>query len=124
MLYRSHPAVQLYRQAYELTSAMPRDQQCQISLHFDPSCDRCRYQAPDASVKEIAVILPGDGDHPTGAQDIILYRKHGAPLQRISDCHPFYPSDSLLALCHPLSHWPAWLVSQHSLSAYTRGCTI
>ncbi|KAI9432367.1 hypothetical protein H4582DRAFT_1787791, partial [Lactarius indigo] len=97
MLYRSHPAVQLYRQAYKLTSAMPRDQQCQISLHFDPSCDRRRYQAPDASVKEIAVILPGDGDQPTGAQDIILYCKHGAPLQCISDLHPFYPS-----LCYVL----------------------
>ncbi|KAH9012550.1 hypothetical protein EDB85DRAFT_1877654, partial [Lactarius pseudohatsudake] len=97
MLYRSHPAVQLYEQAYELTSAMPPDQQCQISLQFDPSCDRCRYQAPDASVKEIAVILPGDSDRPTGAQDyttqdIILYCKRGAPLRRISDLHPFYPS--------------------------------
>jgi hypothetical protein len=93
MLYRSHPAVELYKQAFELTSTMPRDQQCQFSLHFDPtSCDRRRYQAPDASVKEIAVILPGDGDQPSGAQDIILYCKHGPPLQRISDVHPFYPS--------------------------------
>ena len=91
MLYRSHPAVQLYRQAYELTSAMPPEQQCQIALHFDSTCDTRRYQAPDASVKEIAVILPGDGDQPRGSQDIILYRKSG-PLQRISDTHPFYPS--------------------------------
>ena len=92
MLYRCHPGVQLYRQAHQLTSVMPLEQQCQISLYFDPSCDRCRYQAPDASVKEMAVILPGDGDQLTGAQDIILYRNHGPPLQRISDIHPFYPS--------------------------------
>ncbi|KAI9457120.1 hypothetical protein BJY52DRAFT_1095751, partial [Lactarius psammicola] len=92
MLYRSHPAVQYYKQAYVLTSAMPRDQQCQISLHFDPASDRRRYQAPDASVNEIAVIIPGDGDQLTGAQDIILYCKHGNPLQRISDVHPLYPS--------------------------------
>ena len=71
---------------------MPSEQQCQIALHFDSSCDRRRYQAPDASVNEIAVILPGDGDQPTGPQDIILYRKHGPPLQRISNLHPFYPS--------------------------------
>ena len=92
MLYHSHPAVQLYRQAYELTSAMPPEQQCQIALCFDSTCDRHCYQAPDTSVKEIAVILPGDDDQPKGSQDIILYHKHGPPLQRISDIHPFYPS--------------------------------
>ena len=92
MLYRSHPAVQLYRQAYELTQNMPPEQQCQIALRFQENCDRRRYQAPDASVREIAVILPGDGDRPADVQDIILYRKFGAPLQRIADNHPSYPS--------------------------------
>ena len=92
MLDRLHPAVQLYKQAYELTAHLPEEQQCKISLHFDENCNRRRYNAPDASVNEIAVILPGDGDQVRqNSQDIILHRKDG-PIQRISDCHPFYPS--------------------------------
>ena len=92
MLHTKHPGVDLYRQALELTANMPLDQQCRIALRFDQSTDRRRYQPPDASVKEIAVLLPGDGDHPADTQDIILYRKRGPPLQRIRDDHPFYPA--------------------------------
>ena len=92
MLWRSHPGVALYKQAYQLSLAIPPERQCRIALRFDAGCDRRRYQAPDASVREIAVILPGDGDQVRGSQDIILYRHHGPPLQRISDCHPFYPA--------------------------------
>jgi hypothetical protein len=91
MLYASHPGVHLYKQAYELTRAMPPERQCRIALHFDPKCDRRRYQAPDAAVQEIAVLLPGDGDQVQGSQDIILYRNHGKPLQRICDTNPLYP---------------------------------
>ena len=92
MLDHLHPAIQLYKQAYELTAHLPVEQQCTISLHFDENCDRRHYNAPDASVNEIAVILPGDGDQVRqNSQDIILYRKDG-PIQHISDCHPFYPS--------------------------------
>ena len=47
MLYRCHPAVQLYKQAYELTRNMPSKQQCQIALHFDSSCDQHHYQCYD-----------------------------------------------------------------------------
>jgi hypothetical protein len=92
MLWRSHPGVHHFKQAHLLTAAMPQEQQCRIALHFDAGCDRRRYQAPDASVREIAVILPGDGDEIRVSQDIILYRLHGEPLQRISDVHPLYPS--------------------------------
>src|SRR6266478_1807609 len=70
---------------------MPPEQQCRIALHFQQNTDRRRYQNPDPSVREIAVILPGDGDTPAGAQDIILYRRNG-PLFRITDSHPSYPS--------------------------------
>ena len=80
MLYRFHPAVQLYKQAYELTQNMPLKQQCQITLHFQENCNRHCYQALDASVREIAVILPKDRDRPADVQDIIFYRKFGAPL--------------------------------------------
>jgi hypothetical protein len=92
MLYRNHPGVRCFIQAFELTRAMAPEQQCQIALRFDPGCDRHRYLAPDASVNEIAVILPGDGDQERGSQDIILYRNHGRGLMRIFDTHPFYPS--------------------------------
>ena len=91
MLYRCHPAVRLYKQAWELTAHLPLDHHCTISLHFDENCDRRRYNEPDASVKEISVILPGEGDEIKQSQDIILSRKDG-PLQRMSDLHPLYPS--------------------------------
>ena len=91
MLYRKHPTVQLYTQAMTLTRHMPPDRDCQIALRFQKNCDRHRYQNPDATVREIAIILPGDGDQPSGAQDIILHRKNNS-LQRITDCHPLYPS--------------------------------
>ncbi|KAH9053086.1 hypothetical protein EDB87DRAFT_1569732, partial [Lactarius vividus] len=114
--------LQLYRQAYEMTSAMPPDQQCQISLHFDPTCDRQHYQALDASVKEIAVILPGDGDQPTSAQDIILYCKHGPPLQCISDIHPFYPSLHYVLL-YPTGQlsWHPNILYQHVVEGTPHG---
>src|SRR6266404_4821023 len=70
---------------------MAPEQQCRIALRFQDNTDRCRYQNPDPSVREIAVILPGDGETPAGAQDIILYRRSGH-LQRITDSHPSYPS--------------------------------
>src|SRR6266446_6364904 len=70
---------------------MAPEQQCRIALRFQDNTDRRRYQNPDPSVREIAVILPGDGETPAGAQDIILYRRSGR-LQRITDSHPSYPS--------------------------------
>jgi hypothetical protein len=82
MLFHHHPGVQHYKQAFKLTRGMPQEQQCQIALCFDAGCDRHCYQAPDASVREIAVILLGDGE---GSQDIILYCNHGEPLQHSSD---------------------------------------
>ena len=91
MLYRSHPAVHLYRQAFELTANLPPAQHRTIALHFDENCDRRRYNHPDASVQEIAVIIPGEGDQIKHSQDIILHLQDG-PLLRISDLHPLYPA--------------------------------
>ena len=91
MLYRRHPGVQLYKQAFELTQHMGPDQQCKIALRFDHHTDHRRYNLPTDTSNEIAVILPRDGDQPTAAGDIILNRR-GGPLQEISDMHPLYPS--------------------------------
>ena len=91
MLYRHYPGVPLYKHAYELTYNMPRENQCRILFHFNAVCERRRYNAPDASIREIAVILQSDRDEVRDLQDIIIYRKHGNGLQCISDCYPFYP---------------------------------
>ena len=91
MLYRRHPAVQLYKQAYELTQHMGPDQQCKIALRFDSDTDHRRYNLPTNTSNEIAVILPGDGDQQTEGRDIILNRRGGG-LKEISELHPLYPS--------------------------------
>ena len=67
MLYTLHPGVQMYKQAFELTRNLPPQQQCRITLHFDPSTNRRHYQLPDASVEEVAILLLGDGEVPTGS---------------------------------------------------------
>jgi hypothetical protein len=92
MLHRHHPAVQMYKQAHELTRNMPPEQQCKIALRFDESCDHRRYNLPTAATDEIAVILLGDGDQPEGVRDIVLYCRYGPPLQHITDVHPLYPA--------------------------------
>jgi len=72
MLWHKHPGAQLYKQAYELTRNMGPDQDCNIALHFDKSCDCRHYNLPTATSNEIAVILPGSEDQPQGDRDIIL----------------------------------------------------
>ena len=66
MLYRRHPGVELYKQALDLTRNMGPDQQCKIALRFDHGNDHRRYNLPTDTSNEIAVILPGDGDHRKG----------------------------------------------------------
>ena len=91
MLYRRHPAVQLYKQANELTQNIGPDQQCLIALRFESHTDRRRYNLPTDTSNEIAVVIPGDGDQPTSARDIVLHRRGGG-LREITDLHPLYPS--------------------------------
>ena len=91
MLYRRHPGVQVYKQAYELTQNMEPQKQCKIALRYDNACDRRRYNLPTAAASnELAIILPGDGDQPDSGRDIVVYRRSGSPLQRINDVNPFY----------------------------------
>ena len=91
MLWLLHPGVTIYKQVYQSGLGVPLECQCPIALHFDTTCDRHRYQC-HAAVREIAFILPGDGDQVKGSQDIILYCNQGPPLQCISDSHHFYPA--------------------------------
>jgi hypothetical protein len=62
MLEDKHPGVRLYRQARDLTRNMSPEEQCRIALRFQQNTDPNRYNNPQPSVNEIAVILPGDGD--------------------------------------------------------------
>ena len=67
MLYNWHPAVRLFKQAYEMALDRPREQNCRISLYFQEICDWNRYNNPNATTNEIAVILPGSGDEVRGS---------------------------------------------------------
>ncbi len=87
MLFRRHPGVAIYKQAHEITRDLPMDQ-CKIALRFDEECDRRRYNLPTAASNEIAVVVPGDGEV-TGYRDIVLHRRD-APMETISECHPWY----------------------------------
>jgi len=91
---------------------MSREQQCKILFHFDAAYDRRHYNASDASVREIAVILQGNEDEVRDSQDIIIYHKHSDGLQCISDCHPFY-------LClHYVLLFPTSQLGWHSAILY------
>ena len=65
--------------------------QCNIALRFEHNTDIRQYNMPTNTSNKIAVILPGDGDQPTQARDIVLH-KRGGGLQEIDDLHPLYPS--------------------------------
>jgi len=91
MLYRHHYGVALYKSALELTRDMPPEHQCRIALHYDPGTDRRRYNLPTVT-GEIAAVIPGTGQEFSNGRDIILHRREGEPLQRISEMHPFYPA--------------------------------
>jgi len=89
MLYRKHPSIALYKQAIELTANLDPAQDCRILLRFDKNCDKRRYNLPGAANREIAVIIPGEGDASLEPRDIILHRKGGG-LRRINEMSPAY----------------------------------
>ena len=111
MVYRNHPAVQFYKQAYELTTQMPVGQDCRIALRFDQGADHRRYNLPTTTANEIAVILPGDGDQPEKTRDIILHRRGGG-LREIDNLHPLYPS------LHYVLLFPTGQLSWHTAIPY------
>jgi len=99
MLYRHYPSVQLYKHAFQITQGMSPEQNCSIILCFNPHTDRCCYLPPDATVQNIAVLLPGDDDQPKDCQDIILHC-NARYLEHIKDTNPLYPS-LYYVLLHP-----------------------
>ena len=91
VLYRNHPSVALFKQAYEQLRDIPEEQNFQIGLRFDRSCDRRRYNLPTSGSNEIAVIIPGDGDQELQPRDIVLFLRGGG-LRQINEMNPIYHS--------------------------------
>jgi hypothetical protein len=86
MLHRHHPAVQMYKQAHELTRNMPPEQQCKIALRFDESCDHHCYNLPTAATDEITVILPGDATSQRGSVTLFSTADMGLPFSASQMC--------------------------------------
>jgi hypothetical protein len=80
VLYHHHEGVHLYHQAFDMIHDMGLDQCCMIALWFYEESDCRHYNLPTDTSNEIAMIIPGDGDQPTSARDIILH-KQGSGLQ-------------------------------------------
>jgi hypothetical protein len=91
VLYRKHPSVQKFKQAYEQWKDIPNTHEFKIALRFDKACDKRRYNLPSAGVDEVAVILPGDGDQELYQRDIILFFRGGG-LWLINKMSPMYHS--------------------------------
>ena len=91
VLHRHHRGAALYKHAQELVANIPDGDNCQLLIHFDAACDKRCYNEPDAASKEISIMIPEEGYDQKGSQDIIVNLRDG-PLERISDCHPFYPA--------------------------------
>jgi hypothetical protein len=98
ILYAINPYVPLYRQAYEILSSKPREEQdgCAAQIVVAPNTDIRRYNLPTSV--EVAAIIPGSGneDIQEHREVILRLRQHQADdptrnnLIRISHLHPLY----------------------------------
>ena len=95
----NHQYFHLYRQAKDILREQDGGgENVTIHLRYEGRTDPRRYNLPTSD--EIAVIIPGDGERPSGPRDLIL-RLHtpdnGRTYDRISAAHPAY-----LCLNYPL----------------------
>jgi len=91
VLYRNHPSVFKFQQAYEQLKDIPSDRNFQIGLQFNKECDRRRYNLPTSGSTEVAVIIPGNGDQQLQPRDIVLFLRGGG-LKLINEMSPIYHS--------------------------------
>ena len=93
MLNNTHPYVALYKQAFQIMSETPLDQQHNVAIRLraDRNQDMRRYNLPTAN-DEVAAIIPGDGSEERSNHRDILLRLHGGQLRCISHMHPSYAS--------------------------------
>lgn len=91
MLYRHHPSVSKFKQAYEQLKDISSDRDFQIGLRFNKDCDKRRYNLPTSGSTEVAVIIPGNGDQQLQSRDIVLFFRGGG-LKLITEMSPIYHS--------------------------------
>ena len=93
MLNATHPYVQLYKQAFQIMSEKPADEQQNVSIRLraERNQDLRRYNLPTAN-DEVAAIIPGDGSEERSDHRDIVLRLNGGGLKRISQLHPSYAS--------------------------------
>jgi hypothetical protein len=90
MLHNENPFIPLYQQAHQIMSSKPPEEHhnVAISLHLDDSADGHRYNLP--TIKEIAAVVPGNGEEEVSSDRDIILRLIGGSLQRISQLNPLY----------------------------------
>jgi hypothetical protein len=93
MLNDTHPYVALYKQAFQIMSEKPPDEQQDIAIQLwaDRNQDLRCYNLPTAN-DEVAVIIPGDGSEEQSNHRDIVIRLNSGGLCRISQLHPSYAS--------------------------------
>jgi hypothetical protein len=93
MLNDTHPYVPLYKQAFQIMSEKPADEQQNVTIRLraDRNQDLRRYNLPTAN-DEVAAIIPGDGSEERSNHRDIVLRLNGGGLRRISQLHPSYAS--------------------------------
>lgn len=94
-LLNCHAAVPLYKQAIEITQHLSDQESCTIALRFDKTCDKRRYNLPNATNREIAAIIPGDGSDRLEQRDIVLRLRGGVRFWKVS-----HPSSEMLDNVH------------------------
>jgi hypothetical protein len=87
VLQQCNPFIRIYQTARQTLDHQENNPDFCVRIHFDPTVDQCRYNAPTAN--EIAAVLPGPGDEQNDGRDIILCLRGGG-LQRIKYGSPGY----------------------------------
>ena len=93
VLNKSHPYVELYKQAYQIIREKPAEKQntVVIQLRAERHQDLQHYNLPTAN-DEVAAIIPGDGSEERSDHCDIILRLRGGGLKRVSHIHPSYSS--------------------------------
>ncbi|KIJ22471.1 hypothetical protein M422DRAFT_197125, partial [Sphaerobolus stellatus SS14] len=87
ILQQCNPFIRIYQTARQILDTGADKADFSVRIHFDPTVDQRRYNAPTAN--EIAAVLPGSGDERHDGRDIIL-RLRGGGLRRIKYGSPGY----------------------------------
>ena len=91
VIHKSHPYVELYRQAFEVMREKPPEEQNTVAMRLraERHQDLRRYNLPTAN-DEVAVIIPGDGSEEHSDHRDIILRLRAGSLERMTHLHPSY----------------------------------